>query len=38
MIRKYHGRIVSLDFDASLPDVNIQNRIHLLLDGEEGML
>ncbi len=35
MIRKYHGRIVSLDFDASIPDVNIQNRIHLLLEGED---
>lgn len=32
MMRKYNGRIVSLDFDASLPEVNIHNRIHLLLN------
>ncbi|MCQ2417591.1 MAG: hypothetical protein MJ071_07245 [Oscillospiraceae bacterium] len=31
MMRKYHGRVVSLDFDSSLPDVNIQNRIQLLI-------
>lgn len=32
MVRKYHGSIVALDYDSSLPDVNIQNRIHLLID------
>ena len=34
MVRKYRGSIVALDYDTSLPDVNIQNRIHLLIDQE----
>ena len=33
LCRKYGAKIISLDFDSGLPDVNIQNRIHLLIDG-----
>lgn len=32
MVRKYRGSIVALDYDTGLADVNIQNRIHLLID------
>lgn len=32
MVRKWGGRIVSLDYDSSISQVNIENRIHLLID------
>ncbi len=32
MVRKYHGNIVALDYDSSVSEVYIQNRIHLLID------